>query len=222
MKKYFLNALNLELRPLRKEERKKCLNDYEEIILDKMENGMTEEQAVSDLGSVKQSAKDILNSYVELDRGMIKDIKKYFNRMYLVFDGIVLVISYLLALLAYYTFFKDNFLGVDFRVSLYISALLYILPCYLILYYVFKLYTVKCVKEKHREALNIFGANVAGLVLLTSILYFSGQIFFSRMMLSMFVFINTILGIITRNFIFSPYSLLNNMKYVSLRKIDRI
>lgn len=70
MKNHFLKALNLELRPLKKEECKKCLNDYEEIILDKMENGMTEEKAVSDLGSVKQLAKDILNSYVGLDGGI--------------------------------------------------------------------------------------------------------------------------------------------------------
>lgn len=49
MKKQFLRELNHELGLLKKEERKKYLNNYEEIILDKMENGITEEEAVSDL-----------------------------------------------------------------------------------------------------------------------------------------------------------------------------
>ncbi len=78
MKKQFIKELNHELRPLNKKERSKCLNNYDEVILDKMENGITEEKAVSELGNVKLPAKDVLNSYIDSE-GRIIGRKLSFN-----------------------------------------------------------------------------------------------------------------------------------------------
>lgn len=199
MKNKFLRALNLELRYLKKKERSKYLNDYEEIILDKMENGISEEKAVSDLGNVSQIAKDILDSYAESDRGIRKDNLKYFNRMYILIDAIVLIVSYLLA---YSFWLQSDYVRMSsgmLPLSTYMVALLYILPCYLIVYYLFELYTVKCVQRKFREILNVVRANITGLVIFLLLLYISGQFFFSRIMIVMFGSINIMLLIVIRN-----------------------
>lgn len=201
MKKQFLRELNHELGLLKKEERKKYLNNYEEIILDKMENGITEEEAVTDLGEVKQIAMDILNSYVELGGKTTSNNKNYFNRMYMIYDAMVLAISYILA---YYLCFKGtfgerNFLSLPFYI--YMSALIYVIPGYLIIYYLFKLYTLKCTQKKLREDGNIVLANVIGLLVFILILYLFRQFHFSRMMVAVFACINVILEIITRKLI---------------------
>lgn len=202
MREQFLRKLNYELKPLKGGERKKHINNYEEILLDKMESGMTEEDAVIDLGNVKQIAKEILNSYVELDEMEINVNQSYFNKIYMLFDGIVLVISYVFA---YYLCFKSAFFNIDsepLSFMVYMSALIYIIPCYLILCYLFKLYTVRCTKEKFCEVRNIFFANVIGLIIFTFILYLTKQFNFSRIMVSTFVCVNIILEILSRNFIF--------------------
>lgn len=200
MKRQFLKELNHELVLLKKAERKKYIDDYEEVILDKMENGITEEEAVSNLGDVKQLAKDILNSYAEQDGKTISNNKNYFNGMYMFYDGIVLTVSYLLA---YYLCFKgiigQNLISLSF--SIYISALIYVIPVFLIIYYSFKLYTLKCTRDKITEIRNIILANVVGLFTFTFLLYLFRQFLFSRMMVAVFVCINVVLEIITRKFI---------------------
>lgn len=197
MKEQFLKKLNNELRSLKKEERKKYLDNYEEIILDKMENGISEETAVSDLGNVKQIASDILVSYVDMNG--IKNNIKYFNKMYMVFDAILIAISYILA---YYLRFKSGIFSIigtgGLSFHMYMSALIYVIPGYLILYYLFKLYTVKGVQKKIKEAGNILLANAAGLVIFSLLLVIFNLFYFSRMMIVMFFCINVILEIFMR------------------------
>lgn len=201
MKDQFLRALNRELQPLKKEERKKYLANYEEIILDKMDNGMTEENAVTSLGNVKQISKEILNTYADPDGRMLFNNLRHFNNIYMVIDAIVLTVSYLLA---YYLRFKSGFLEVgswSLPLSRYLFALVYIIPCFFVLYFVFKLYTVTCVQNHLREAATIFLSNVLGIMVFFLVLYVSKQIDFSRMMIIIFVCINIILEIVLRNVI---------------------
>lgn len=58
----FLKGLNRELRGIVKQERKKYISDYEELIADMMEGGMTETEAVEKQGDYKAIAAEILNS----------------------------------------------------------------------------------------------------------------------------------------------------------------
>ncbi|MGN0390650.1 MAG: DUF3887 domain-containing protein [Wujia sp.] len=58
----FLKGLNHELRGIVKQERKKYISDYEELIADMMEGGMTEIEAVEKQGDYKAIAAEILNS----------------------------------------------------------------------------------------------------------------------------------------------------------------
>lgn len=58
----FLKKLNRQLYRLQRSERKRYLADYEEMLLELTENGMTEDEAILKLGDVKQIAREILNS----------------------------------------------------------------------------------------------------------------------------------------------------------------
>ena len=57
----FINALARQLSPLPTEEITALLNYYTELIDDRMDDGMGEEEAVASLGSVEELAKTILN-----------------------------------------------------------------------------------------------------------------------------------------------------------------
>ncbi len=57
----FLKALKRKLKNLKKEERRKYLEYYDEIISDIMETGVSEEEAVKRQGSVERIAADILS-----------------------------------------------------------------------------------------------------------------------------------------------------------------
>jgi len=59
-KKDFLRELQRKLKALKKEERKKYIEYYDEIISDIVENGVSEEEAIRHQGSIAQIANDIL------------------------------------------------------------------------------------------------------------------------------------------------------------------
>ena len=59
-KQEFLKKLKHELRKLKKEERNKYIEYYDEIISDIMERGVSEEEAIAKQGSIEKIAGDIL------------------------------------------------------------------------------------------------------------------------------------------------------------------
>lgn len=59
-KKEFLKKLKHELRKLKKEERNKYIEYYDEIISDIVERGVSEEEAIAKQGDVEKIAQDIL------------------------------------------------------------------------------------------------------------------------------------------------------------------
>ncbi len=61
-KQEFLKKLKYELRKLKKDERKKYIDYYDEIILDIMDKGVSEEEAIKRQGNVAEIAKEILSS----------------------------------------------------------------------------------------------------------------------------------------------------------------
>ncbi len=61
-KKQFLRKLNRSLYQLQPSERKKYMEDYEEILSEMIENGGTEEEAVLKLGDVEQISLEILGN----------------------------------------------------------------------------------------------------------------------------------------------------------------
>lgn len=134
---------------------------------------------------------------------MIKDNQKYFNRIHLLVDAIVVAISYMLA---WYLKFASPFSNIDPSIGVlsrqtYFQALYFIVPGYVLLYYYFNLYTPKRATVHKYEIINIIQANTIGLVLLMVVLYMVEQINFSRSMIAMFYGINIVLTTIFRSLI---------------------
>ncbi len=134
---------------------------------------------------------------------MIKDNQRYFNRLHVVIDAVVICISYLLAWVFKFIILRDP-MGLSFQQ--YQFALIFIVPLYLVLYLAFNLYTSKRVQGRRVEIGNIIEANSIGLLLIMGAFfllrdYNSYAIEYSRSMLSYFYAINIVLEMIVRNVI---------------------
>lgn len=132
---------------------------------------------------------------------MIKDNQKFFNRLHVVIDACVIAVSYSLSWLLK---FKSGIMDIEGDIlapSVYFSALIYLIPVYLLLYYAFNLYTSKRVQGRRLEAGNIIKANTVGVLSFILVLYIIKQIDFSRQMLFIFYVINVFLEIFIRNII---------------------
>lgn len=134
---------------------------------------------------------------------MIKDNQKYLNRLHVVVDAVGIVASYLLSWwLMFESSFADHSIG-RLGVGVYFSALYFLVPGYLILYYWFRLYTPKRVQRTEDEIVNVFQANVVGYILVLAALFLANSIdasmqHFSRGMLTLFAVINTVNTLLVR------------------------
>mgnify|MGYP002509690178 FL=1 len=134
---------------------------------------------------------------------MIKDNQKYFNRLHVVLDAVIVAVSYMLA---WYLKFASPFSDIDPNVGAlsmgtYFEMLYLIVPGYLILYYAFNLYSPKRATVHRYEILNIFQANTVGMVIMMAGWYMIAQIHFSRTMMAMFYGINIFLTTLGRSLI---------------------
>ncbi|MBE5875512.1 MAG: undecaprenyl-phosphate glucose phosphotransferase [Lachnospiraceae bacterium] len=121
---------------------------------------------------------------------MIKDNQKYFNGLLVLLDAVVVLATYLLAHFLWVSQ-KAPETGV-LAVEIYYSALILIVPAYLILYNTFELYTPKRMSKSVYELFNIIQANVSGLVLIMVVLYAVKLPDFSRGMIGLFFCLNTV------------------------------
>ena len=132
---------------------------------------------------------------------MIKENQKHFNRLQVVIDAFVIALSYFLAWVIkfYVPFLNYNVGRLPFRV--YMSALLFIVPGYLILNYAFNMYTPKRIQGRRLELSNIIKANTIGMFLFVGALYLVKQIDFSRHVIVIFYVVNIFLETVSRNLI---------------------
>ncbi len=123
---------------------------------------------------------------------MIKDNQKHLNRIHVVIDAVIIVIAYLVAYGIIFGFSGNN---AGLPRGIYFSALLYIVPGGLILYWFFHLYEPMRVMGRRLELFNVMRANVVGAMLITLVLYLGKDrlIHFSRQMTFLFILFNFIL-----------------------------
>lgn len=112
---------------------------------------------------------------------MIKDNQKYFNRLQVVLDALVIAFSYWLSWVAK---FMLPFFGKVEKGALpfvtYMQLLILIVPCYLILYYGCGLYTPKRVQGRRLEFANIAKGKFAGVFKYHScVVYDQGNAYFT-------------------------------------------
>lgn len=130
---------------------------------------------------------------------MIKENQKHFNRLQVVIDAFVIVISYVMAWVIKFQILKNDDGKLPFRT--YMFAMVCIVAVYLLLYILFSLYTPKRVQGRRLELWNIVKANTVGIALILGVLYLIKMIDFSRWMLFYFYVLNVILETIARNLI---------------------
>ncbi len=130
---------------------------------------------------------------------MIKDNQKYFNRLHVVLDATVIIFSYVLAYLLKFKMgiFDNEGAALSFRT--YLSALIVLIPEYLMLYSLFNLYMSKRIQARRSEFSNIIKANTVGLLAFIVGLYVINEPNFSRSMMFIFYVINIVLEVFFRN-----------------------
>lgn len=158
---------------------------------------------------------------------MIKDNQIFFNRMHIVLDGLVVVVSFLLAwAIKFLTPLAESTPGVTaLSAETYFRTLYFIVPGYLVLYGTYNLYSSKRSSRIRMEVAGIIKANTVGIglvmisffMLSTSV---DGMVDFSRTLILLFYVINTALTFLyrmmVRKFLYFIRRRGNNLKHVLL------
>lgn len=153
---------------------------------------------------------------------MIKDNQKYFNRLHVVLDAAIIIMSYLFAwFLKFRSGIKPFYTTTNgLSKETYFGALFVIVPVYLFLYYVFNMYRSKRSGSIKREINNILIANTVGFGLFIVALFMIHQDNFSRTMIFYFYVTNIVADSCLRIFIHKWLRMLRksgyNIKYILL------
>ncbi|HBA70199.1 MAG TPA: undecaprenyl-phosphate glucose phosphotransferase, partial [Lachnospiraceae bacterium] len=146
----------------------------------------------------------------------------YFNRLHLLVDAAVIALSYSLAwMIKFATPLSDTEPGVTaLSVETYFSALYFIVPGYVLLYYFFNMYTPKRTTRRKYEIAGIIKANTVGTMLFMVVLYSFKIVHFSRLLVGLFYIINIILATVSKTMIRNSLQYFRkkgyNLKYVLL------
>ncbi len=125
---------------------------------------------------------------------MIRDNQKYFNRLLVLLDALVITATYWLAWFLWLSgMVRENDPGTGIlSVQVYLIAFLAIVPEYLILYNRFDLYSSKRTAKTVYEIFNIIKANTIGLLAVMVVLFAINIPDFSRGMVGVFYGINIV------------------------------
>ena len=125
---------------------------------------------------------------------MIKDNQTHLNRVHVVVDGLLVAGSYLLSYyIKFESFITEKSTAGHLPLATYAAALYFLVPGYLMLYYLVNLYTSRRALRMWNEIVDIVQANTMGAVGFTVILFMLKQKDFSRSMIFIFYFVNIFL-----------------------------
>ena len=136
---------------------------------------------------------------------MIKYYQKKFNKIHVLMDACIIIISYLLAYYLRFFVLNNGFgffkMGVNekwYSLNVYTDKLILIVPLYLFLYYFFNLYTP--IENKHTltKVFQIILVNILGIALFLLALYLQKEYNISRLFLILFFVMNVILSVVPR------------------------
>ncbi len=127
-------------------------------------------------------------------RKLIRDHQKYFNKLLVLLDAMVIAAAYWFSWFLWLSgYVKENDPGIGIlSVETYFAALAAIVPGYLILYNTFDLYSSKRTAKTIYEIFNIIKANTVGLLAVMVVLYAINIPDFSRGMVGVFYGINIV------------------------------
>lgn len=129
---------------------------------------------------------------------MIKDNQKVFNRLHVLMDVMIMVTSYALAY-----FIKFYIIGADtsgvLPVRDYFIVLIFLVPGYVILYFLCGVYGPKRTVKQRHEFLTILQANTLGMAFYIIVLYLViREINYSRLMMGIFYILNIFITCLSR------------------------
>lgn len=121
--------------------------------------------------------------------------------LHVLMDAVIIVIAYFSAWAIKFgtALYKENVGRIG--IGIYFKALIFIVPSYLILYAMCRLYTPKRMHGQRYEILNIIKANSFGMLIFILVLYLFKQIDFSRTMIFIFYVLNIVYEIAVRVFL---------------------
>lgn len=127
-------------------------------------------------------------------RRLIRDNQKYFNRLLVLLDALVISASYWLSWFLWLSgYVKETQPGTGILpINTYFAAFAAIIPGYLILYNAFDLYSSKRTAKTAYEIFNIIKANTVGLLAVMVVLFAINIPDFSRGMVGVFYGINIV------------------------------
>ena len=121
---------------------------------------------------------------------MIKDNQTHLNRLHVVVDGLIVAGSYLTSYYIKFESVLSNVTGGHLALGDYAKALYYLVPGYLMLYYMVNLYTSRRALKLWNEFVDIVQANIMGLLGFMVILFMLKQKDYSRSMIAIFFGLN--------------------------------
>ncbi len=122
---------------------------------------------------------------------MIKDNQVHLNRAHVIVDGLLVAGSYALSYyLKFESVFADKRPGGRLSMPVYFSALYFLVPAYLLLYYMVQLYTSRRALRLWNEFVDIVQANIMGVIGFLVVLYIINEPNFSRSMIAIFFVAN--------------------------------
>jgi Undecaprenyl-phosphate glucose phosphotransferase len=145
---------------------------------------------------------------------MIRENQRIFNMALAGIDFAVITLS---MVLAWYIRFETDLLGFGRSIwgfDHYLIPIIFIIPVYIFIYYIFGLYTPQRTKKTiNSEALKLIEANFIGLLLMVTLLFVFALTDYSRYMLAMFAIFSTIFSIIERFLIRKLLKLMRSRRY---------
>lgn len=135
---------------------------------------------------------------------MIKDNQKTFNQLHIVVDALLIALAFAAS---YYLRFHSPLrrlkffwfeTGSFYPLAVYGKILIFLIPGYLIIYYICNLYSPKRSRRRRTILLDLFNANLLGIAYFTFLLYFTKENNFSRKFLFVFFFVNMTFGYLFR------------------------
>ena len=129
---------------------------------------------------------------------MIKENQKFLNRLFVAFDALCILLA---LILSWHVRFKSGLLqvsGLILGFDDYVKPAIFILPVYLVLYYVFKLYKPYRFKNFTEEFINIINSNIVGILIFILFLYLFKIVDYSRFVLFLFAINCTLITALER------------------------
>lgn len=138
---------------------------------------------------------------VERRETLIKDNQKYFNRLHVLIDALIIIVSYVAGWWLKFKspLFEEAVWAYSFWE--YMRPLLLMVPGILILYSAFNLYAPKRVQGRRLEVWNLFKSNTLAMLIFMSLSYIIKDINLSRWALGFFYVLNLFLEVLVRSLV---------------------